>query len=337
MTLSPGPQLSAGRHLLPSQDPVPCSGTFCPLDTRPEEASALKVSDTSCRLVYSRSPAGFALTFSVEGELGLVQEWASSDLGPGRLILSCTCGIEGCGKPAIPPVVSGLPRVINGEDAVPGSWPWQVSLQYEGFPYCSGTLISEYWVLTAAHCEVTTADKVVAGKYYLAPGEDVQVLDIEKVIPNCNYFINYTEDIALVKLATPARFTDTVSPVCLACAKRDFPPGTPCVVTGWGLVNYEEYESATKLQQAVLPLVSTPECQAYFDDTITDDMICAGGHGNSPCLGDSGGPLVCKKGKVWSQVGIVSWGGRACPVNKPAVFTRITALLPWVKKILAEN
>ncbi len=36
---------------------------------------------------------------------------------------------SGCGIPAIPPVVSGYARIVNGEEAVPHSWPWQVSLQ----------------------------------------------------------------------------------------------------------------------------------------------------------------------------------------------------------------
>ncbi|XP_012868304.1 PREDICTED: chymotrypsinogen B-like isoform X2 [Dipodomys ordii] len=273
-----------------------------------------------------------------EGELSGVQESEFSDQDTARLTLSCTCGIPGCGIPANPPEVSGLSRVVNGEDAVPGSWPWQVSLQYEGFHFCGGALISEEWVVTAAHCGVTTDDKVVAGAFNLDPDEEgVQVLDIAEVFPNENYFISGTYDIALLKLATPARFTDTVSAVCLACNEADFPPGTPCVITGWGQTQYDDHQRAPTLQQAVLPLVSTPDCQEIWGDQVTDDMICAGSDGTSPCMGDSGGPLVCEKGGVWSQVGIVSWGSRECDASMPAVFTHITALLPWVKQTLAEN
>ncbi|MBW3909087.1 trypsin-like serine protease, partial [Neisseria meningitidis] len=70
-------------------------------------------------------------------------------------ILSCLAFVGaayGCGTPAISPVITGYSRIVNGEEAVPHSWPWQVSLQdYTGFHFCGGSLISENWVVTAAH------------------------------------------------------------------------------------------------------------------------------------------------------------------------------------------
>ncbi|XP_012892665.1 PREDICTED: chymotrypsinogen B-like [Dipodomys ordii] len=274
-----------------------------------------------------------------EGELSGAQESEFSDQDPARLTLSCTCGIPGCGIPAIPPKLSGLPRVIGGEDAVPGSWPWMVSLRIPGDIHsCAGVLISEEWVLTAAHCMLEPVEKVVVGLFNLNDnGKNVQVLTIAQVFvhPNASV-IPVHDDIALLKLATPARFTDTVSAVCLVCDEADFPPGTLCVITGWGHRQHNTENSPT-LQQAVLPLVSTPDCQKYWGANITDDMICAGGNGTGPCMNDSGGPLVCEKGGVWTQVGIVSWGSRECDASIPAVFTRITAHLPWVKQTLEEN
>uniref|UniRef100_A0A8C3F9V3 Peptidase S1 domain-containing protein n=1 Tax=Chrysemys picta bellii TaxID=8478 RepID=A0A8C3F9V3_CHRPI len=90
---------------------------------------------------------------------------------------------HGCGLPAIQPAISGYARIVNGETAVPGSWPWQVSLQDNtGFHFCGGSLISENWVVTAAHCGVSTSHRVVLGEFnQRSPAEDVQVLQIAKV------------------------------------------------------------------------------------------------------------------------------------------------------------
>lgn len=64
--------------------------------------------------------------------------------------------VSGCGVPIYQPNTT---RVVNGEEALPYSWPWQVSLE-SFFPTCGGTLIAPNWVLTAAHC-------ITWGKVYL--------------------------------------------------------------------------------------------------------------------------------------------------------------------------
>jgi secreted trypsin-like serine protease len=42
--------------------------------------------------------------------------------------------------------------VAGGDISTVGQWPWVVSLSYLGKPFCSGTLISNEWVVTAGHC-----------------------------------------------------------------------------------------------------------------------------------------------------------------------------------------
>ena len=69
-----------------------------------------------------------------------------------------------CGDPAVPPAwPTSLARVVNGEEAIPHSFPWQVSIKgQDDLHYCGGSILSQYWVLTAAHC----ANIVFIGTYY---------------------------------------------------------------------------------------------------------------------------------------------------------------------------
>ncbi|XP_014704306.2 chymotrypsinogen 2-like isoform X1 [Equus asinus] len=258
-------------------------------------------------------------------------------------LLSCFALVGaafGCGVPAIQPMLSGLSRIVNGEDAVPGSWPWQVSLQYSsGFHFCGGSLINENWVVTAAHCSVTTSHRVVLGEFDQGSSqENIQVLKIAKVVKNPSYSsLTIRNDITLVKLASSARLSNTVSPVCLPSANDNFPAGTLSVTTGWGKTQYDASKTPDKLQQAVLPLLSNTDCKKYWGSKIANSMVCAGASGVSSCNGDSGGPLVAQKNGAWTLVGIVSWGSSVCSTSTPAVYTRVTEFVSWIQQTLAAN
>ncbi|MEE6516669.1 hypothetical protein FKM82_026329 [Ascaphus truei] len=158
-------------------------------------------------------------------------------------LLTCvaiTRAAYGCGAPAITPVISGHARIVNGQNAVSGSWPWQVSLQdHTGFHFCGGSLINPYWIITAAHCPVLTSHVAVLGMYDRASTSEArQVKGISKVIkhPLYNRETNLN-DVLLVKLSSPAVYTARVSPVCLAASRDGFSVGFKCVTTGWGYTN----------------------------------------------------------------------------------------------------
>uniref|UniRef100_S4RXU3 chymotrypsin n=1 Tax=Petromyzon marinus TaxID=7757 RepID=S4RXU3_PETMA len=245
-----------------------------------------------------------------------------------------------CGVPAIKPVITGYSRIVNGEDAVSGSWPWQVSLHY-----CGGSLIDPSWVVTAAHCEFNvrspSIDRVVLGEHDRnSNAENIQSLVVSKAITHQQWdSYNINNDIMLLKLAQPAQIVDRVSPVCLPAASDVFADNMMCVTSGWAMCAFTAFNTPPILQQTALPIVPTATCQQKWGtvNVITSVMICAGGAGASSCMVNSGGPLVCEKNGVWNLVGIVSWGSSSCSTSMPAVYARVTALRSWMDQTMAAN
>ncbi|XP_051525978.1 chymotrypsin-like elastase family member 2A [Myxocyprinus asiaticus] len=253
--------------------------------------------------------------------------------------------VYGCGLPTYPPVVT---RVVGGEDVRPHSWPWQISLQYSSGSNwghtCGGTLISNEWVLTAAHCISSSRTyRVYLGKHNLKEEEDGSVaIPAGKIIVHegWNSFI-IRNDIALIKLQTPITPSDKIAPACLPVDGDILPNNAPCYVTGWGRL-YTNGPIADNLQQALLPVVDYPTCSRFdwWGSQVTQNMVCAGGDGVvAGCNGDSGGPLNCKGNDgAWEVHGIVSFGsGLSCNYQKkPTVFTRVSAYIDWISKNMAS-
>ena len=76
---------------------------------------------------------------------------------------------------------------------------------------------------------------MTVGESVLNEEESAQsTFKIDKIYKHADYEKghNNQNDIALLKLETPIKFTRQVSPVCLP--KKDVPAGMMCVVTGWG-------------------------------------------------------------------------------------------------------
>uniref|UniRef100_A0A673UJ59 tryptase n=1 Tax=Suricata suricatta TaxID=37032 RepID=A0A673UJ59_SURSU len=252
-----------------------------------------------------------------------------------------------CGRPRM------LNRMVGGQDALEGEWPWQVSIQRNGSHFCGGSLITERWVLTAAHCFSNTSEtslyQVLLGvRQLVRPGPHAVYARVKRVERNPLYQgMASSADVALVELEAPVTFTSHILPVCLPDPSVVFEAGMNCWVTGWGSPSEEDrLPNPRVLQKLAVPIIDTPRCNLLSKDaefgfqpkTIKDDMLCAGfAEGKKDaCKGDSGGPLVCLVGQSWLQAGVISWGEGCARRNRPGVYIRVTSHHNWIHRIIPE-
>uniref|UniRef100_A0A8C4EZX1 ST14 transmembrane serine protease matriptase n=1 Tax=Dicentrarchus labrax TaxID=13489 RepID=A0A8C4EZX1_DICLA len=235
-----------------------------------------------------------------------------------------------------------LNRIVGGQNAELGEWPWQVSLHFLTYGHvCGASIISERWLLSASHCFVTSSPQnYIASNWQTYSGMQDQYKQdnvrrpVKRIISHPDYNqMTFDYDIALLELSEPLEFTNTIQPICLPSSSHVFPAGMSCWVTGWGALR-EGGQKSQILQKASVKIINDSVCNMVTEGQLTSRMLCSGflAGGIDACQGDSGGPLVCfeESGK-WFQAGIVSWGEGCARRNKPGVYTRVTKLRDWIK------
>ncbi|XP_070701471.1 vitamin K-dependent protein C [Pempheris klunzingeri] len=258
-----------------------------------------------------------------------------------------SCGQLLIGRSSYTTQMDGLlPWMMGGEVGKKGESPWQVLLlNARGSFHCGGVLIDQSWVLTAAHClDNNLRFAVRLGDYERIRDEGTEmIVKVQMTFKHPNYnSMTVDNDIALLRLETPARFSNYILPVCLPgreLAERVLHSnGTLTVVTGWGKEDMDSTRYSSALNVIKVPLVDREICSRQMSHNISDNVLCAGilGQRMDACEGDSGGPMVTLYKGTWFLIGLVSWGEGCGREDKLGIYTKVSNYNQWIDRVRQE-
>ncbi|XP_053546024.1 transmembrane protease serine 4-like [Bombina bombina] len=233
-------------------------------------------------------------------------------------------------------------RIVGGTTTTIDKWPWQVSLQYMGQHTCGGSILNQRWILTAAHCFPKIQQQVDRWRvqYGVTTLTFTFAAAVDKIFLHSQYILERKPyDIALIKLKSDLRFSESAKPVCLPGSNMIVPDNAQLWVTGWGHTS-EGGVLASQLQEVAINKIPTALCNIEYNNQIVESMLCAGrlSGGFDTCQGDSGGPLVMSgDSSSWVQVGIVSWGDGCGRKNKAGVYTSVPWYLDWIFGVMKRE
>lgn len=240
-----------------------------------------------------------------------------------------------------------IDRIINGTDAVLGQFPHFASLGYEDDGAltweCGGALISETFVLTAAHCAKRRVPKYARFGVINLGSTKSDTYKIKNIIKHPDYDGGSTyNDIALIELESEVKFTNNIKPACLPTSiDHDFLPRAS--VYGFGLTNLSDIVQSQVLQYAVVENFSYEECKLkygskkrYEHGILEKFQVCYGSHKSNQdsCTGDSGGPLTYLDKILHRIIGVVSFGFGCGRPGTPGIYTRVSSYVPWIQEIV---
>lgn len=240
-----------------------------------------------------------------------------------------------------------FPQVVGGQPVTPGQFPWLVRILGEGNGICTGMLIADNWVLTAAHCGppervyITDAMPPSGGPehmvWWIAPVEYIPHPGFD---PNAAP-IDFENDIALIKLELNASDfppnvdgTPLYEPTSIGLATG--PPNTNSslgnvTIAGFG---FTQNGGTLPLVAEWADLIPTVPAASCLFPTVASKELCYGTFPNN-CPGDSGSAVFQHADGAYQAVGVVSIVTASCGSGNSRA-TYIPGYLDWINEEMTE-
>ncbi|XP_015793280.1 vitamin K-dependent protein C-like [Tetranychus urticae] len=230
-----------------------------------------------------------------------------------------------------------------GRDTIPGQVPFYASIDVDGAPRsflkCSGVLIANRWVLTAAYCTFNFFKPI---RVVLGDEWNNKTIEVEKSYVHPDFKRRTEEnDIALLLLKEPVQFSRNIQPICLPEPGEDETfYGRHGTVAGWGKLDSQKRELPTNMQITSLPIIREDNCwesyiKAGFEKrNNVEPFMCAGYSKDlkDVCFSGPGNPFMVNVKKHWVLAGIAMNNIHCERPVLPEVYLNVASYLDWIKR-----
>ena len=213
-------------------------------------------------------------------------------------------------------------RIIGGQTIDISQAPYQVCIFVTDITgqngYGDGFLISDQWILTAAHVvRGFPLSNVKVSMGHNNPNTDTNRKSVSNII------FHTSADIALVKLASPVTFTDNIAPIYISNA-RNYAINTSCEVAGWG----QTFEG----ELTEIPNNQLKRSSLSIQSISNEEIVAVASSDGAPYSGDSGSALVMERIGSGYKEAIGVYNGRPKNTDDPdeRIFTNISSCYNWI-------